>query len=407
MKRSILFILSLVAALNYAYSAHKPDTNAFGTNDRVTDFIGIFYGTEGARLNWTVNEWTPYVVHTFQNGEKKWLFQGFSFLEFKINKKSFIHSKKHEPATKAEWERLIDLLFVNDRCLDALDQTISYYKNIIGNPPFRHKITIAIPMPIKGQTNWGSIGGKKMNFNDENDRIKAIKWYIDRFLSEYKKHKYENFDFEGFYWMEEDMEQTRGLAVQISHYIHQLGYDHYWKPYLSASGSTYWDECNFDYCYLQAGGYCIKESRGFERVGMALDKAKRRGMGLLFEFEINLFSKPETYIPRINKCIDTFEQNGVYEQAAMSYYDAAISIYAIANGGFRKLSLSSYYLNQARNFMDRIANHIVERYTRAYGPINTNSNNSSNNSSNINNSNNNNTSSGSSSDWRNPDYWHF
>ena len=108
---------------------------------------------------------------------------------------------------------------------------------------------------------------------------------------------------------------------------------------------------------------------------MALDKAKRRGMGLLFEFEINLFSKPEIYIPRINKCIDTFEQNGVYEQAAMSYYDAAISIYAKANGGFRKLSLSSYYLNQARNFMDRIASHIVERYTRAYGPINTNSNN--------------------------------
>ena len=386
-----LFLLALLA------NAHTPDVNSFGSNNEVVDCIGIYYGTSHLRLKWTEDQWKPYVVHTFKNGERKWLFQGFCLLEQRIDNKSFIHTKKAEPATKIEWEKLISLLFTEGKMLDALDRIILKEKRELGNPPFRHKITVSIPIPIRGQTNWGKIDGKSMNFNYEKDRIKALKWYINEFLKEYAKHHYNNFDLAGFYWVEEDMEQTEGLAKQISDYLHSIGYKHYWTPYSTAKGSSYWDEYNFDYCYLQPGGYCINKERDFSRVEKALTKAKKRGTGVLFEFDSHIFSDPDTFVPRLNRCIDLFEQCDVYNKSSMSYYAGATIIYAISQGKYSNYKTTSKQLASIRDAMDRIAHHIVDRYTKRYGPPIDNlypSNNPKSNNTDI-------------EDWRNPDYWHF
>ena len=98
MRRSCFYVFMMLLALSSA--AHSPNVNKFGTNNEVLDFVGIFYGNGNLRLNWTENEWEPYVVHTFQNGERKWLFQGFSFLDLSIDKKTLIHSKNAQQATK-------------------------------------------------------------------------------------------------------------------------------------------------------------------------------------------------------------------------------------------------------------------------------------------------------------------
>lgn len=397
MKKVYLFGALLICAFTIN-AQHTPDVNRFATNNRITDMVGIFYGSDYLRPKWDEDTWTPFVVHTFQNGEKKWFFQGFSFNELRMDKKSFIHTSKTEPATQKEWKKLIDLMFVEGRRFDALDKTIEKYRRVIGDPPFRHKIIVSIPCPVKGQSNWGTINGRRMNFNRDEDRITAVKWFINEFLSTYNKHHYSNFDLEGFAWTEEDMEQTTGLVVIVSNYIHQLGYRHYWKPYLKAKGSSYWDEYNFDCCYLQAGGYCINAKYGFERVEQALAKAKRRGMGIVFEFDSHIFSDPDTFIPRINESIDYFEQNNIYDNVPMSYYAGGTIIHSIFKGKEKDYSFSPSHLLKMRLMLDRIASHVVARYSKAYGtyPPQQQAPSSGQSSHGTNND-----------DWRNPDYWHF
>ena len=226
-----------------------------------------------------------------------------------------------------------------------------------------------------------------------------MKWYVQEFLMEFSKHRYNNFDFVGFYWVEEDMEQTDGLAKQISAYLHNLGYKHYWKPYSTAKGSTYWDEYDFDYCYLQPGGYCINKDRNISRVVDALEKAKRRGAGMLYEFDSRIFFNPELYVPRLHECIDMFEKYGVYKNSSMTYYEGALIIYSIYKGKYGNIKNTPKQIASIREVMDRIAEHIVKRYTDRYGlPTNNPYYQSPSNQSPANTDNN---------DWRNPEYWHF
>ncbi|MBQ7691039.1 MAG: DUF4855 domain-containing protein [Muribaculaceae bacterium] len=409
-----LLLAALLSSLLLAPAAlcqpTTPDVNRYGTNNQVSDMIAIYYAREN-RLQWTTEHLTPYVTHTFQDGHTEWLFQGFMFIDFVINNRMLLHHKDtYQSAVKSDWQQLLEMPFTAGRMFDALDQTISSYKQQLGAPPFRHKVVMGIPIPIKNQTNWGRIGNRNLDFSRDDDRVTAIKWFIDEFLKEYKKHHYRNFDLDGFYWVEEDMEQTNQLATPISAYLHRLGYKHYWMPYLKAFGSTDWQPKGFDYCYTQPGSYCCLEDRDTTIVVSACQKAKRRGMGLVMEINEKLFGKPDVFIPRINKCIDIFEQYGVYDQAAMSYYDAERMIYCIREGKLLKHTLTGKHLVMARQVMDRMAQHIVDRYKRRYLPAYTPTQDSSGQGSGTGTNSGTGTGGGNqrgSDDWRNPDYWHF
>ena len=57
---------------------------AAAQNYQTTDIqdLALIYQGGKHRLDWTVDEFRPYVVHRFLDGSKHWLFDGFLFLEF-------------------------------------------------------------------------------------------------------------------------------------------------------------------------------------------------------------------------------------------------------------------------------------------------------------------------------------
>lgn len=382
-----------------------PDVNRFLANSDVSDIVMIYYGGP-KRAQWTTEDLRPYVVHEFLDGHKAWLFQGFQFMEFSINDKLLIHSNKSDAvySTKNDWQTLIDKAFEHGKVFDALDKTIEDAKKELGEPPFRHKVIFGIPAPIKDQTDWGNVGSKRITFNNNDGKFLAIKWFIDTFLKEFKKHSYKNIDLEGFYWVEEDLHNTRStFLASVSSYIHSLNYKIYWMPYLSANGSTSWTNAGFDYCYIQPG-YCNNNKRDFSRLERVCDWAKKRGMGIVMELDGHLFADPDFYVDKANKCIDKFEKDGIYVNAGMAYYEGGYLIRDIHRGKHLKYKPSQRQLRSIKILMDRMAEHIVERYTRNaenYTPTSSGGNTPSNNGNNGNNSNNNN------NDWRNPDYWRF
>lgn len=376
-----------------------PDVNHFLANNDVSDIVMIYYGGP-KRAQWTTEDLRPYVVHEFLDGHKAWLFQGFQFMEFSINGKMLVHSNKSdvEYSTRNDWKALIDKAFEPGKAFDALDKTIEEAKKELGEPPFRHKVIFGLPSPIKGQTDWGSIGSRRISFNDNEGKLQAIKWFVETFLEEFKKHSYKNIDLEGFYWVEEDLHNTKStFLATVSRYVHSLKYKIYWMPYLSANGSTSWTNAGFDYCYIQPG-YCNNNKRDFSRLERVCDWAKKRGMGIVMEFDGHLFADPDYYVNKANKCIDKFEKDGIYEQAGMAYYEGGYLVRDIHRGKHLKYKPTQRQLRSIRQLMDRMAQHIVERYSRRAGNYAPPSSNGS-SSSGQGNSNN--------DDWRNPDYWHF
>lgn len=400
-KRYIAIIYILLSSIIIVFSQSLPTVgyNQISKNC-INDRIGIYFAKSN-RLPWTINEFEPYVVHQFQDNHKAWFFQCFSFLDLDINGKSLICRKDiNTAASKDDWFDFLKLPFTKNKYFDALDRCIETNIKLLGPPPFRHKVVMALPMPYNANYNWGRIGSIKMNFTKDGDRIKALKWYIDTFIDEYNRHSYKNFDLEGFYWLDEDMENNSSITNIITNYVRSKGLTTSWSPYLRAKGVLKWSVQGFDYAYIQAGGYTIKEKFEITRVDEAFTKAKNKMMGVVLEFDGNLYYKPNVFIQRLENTIKKFEDNGVFSDAQMSYYDGGGMIYYINNGSkFKSYSLSNFQYYRIRELMDRIAQHIVNRYTKIYSdkqtsnPYSLQNNNQHDNTSN--------------DDWRNPDYWHF
>ena len=147
--------------------------------------MALIYQGGSHRLDWTVEEFRPYVVHEFADGERDWLFDGFLFLEFKNGSgRNYTVGYEKLNARRGEWEWLLGRIFEPGKSLSALDQCIGEEIARLGKPGFTHRIVLGLPEAIRGQKDWGELDGRTMDFSDEKDQIAATRWYIDQLIDE-------------------------------------------------------------------------------------------------------------------------------------------------------------------------------------------------------------------------------
>ena len=117
--------------------------------DDVQDMALIYQGGSH-RLDWTADEFRPYVVHRFADGTKDWLFDGFLFLEFKNGSgRHYTVGYEKLNARKGEWAWLLDRIFEEGKSLSALDQCITEEIAELGKPGFKHQIVLGLPEAIR------------------------------------------------------------------------------------------------------------------------------------------------------------------------------------------------------------------------------------------------------------------
>ena len=399
----IIITMLFVAGLSIPGNAkHK---NAF-TKNPINDIVLIYQGNL-SRPDWTIDEFIPYVTHTYADGSRSWLFQGFIFLEFATKEVAYINNIKNKRnATKGDWEWLMNRVFERNKALDALDKCIERQKAVLGTPPFRHKVILCLPSPLKGQTNWGKVGTYRLDFSKENDQLKAVEWYMNELIKRFRSSGYKNIDLEGFYWVEEDTEViTVSLLQQVSAMIHKKGLRFYWSPYYCARGCTGWAKAGFDFAYMQPN-YVTSTNLNREKSYLteALFKAKKANLAIEFDFDQKLITKPEIYIKRMNEGIEIYEKNKLFDDCALLYYDGGGTLLSIYEGKDRLYGAVRKSLYAP--VLDRIARLIVKRQpgraTTQYSPYNPYENQS-------------NTpsvqpaqdKSKKTYDWRDPEYWHF
>lgn len=340
---SVLLFLSFTASASYKDKGYKQGT--------IKDLALIYQGGKH-RIDWTVDQFGPYVVHEFADGHKEWLFDGYLFLEFTDGQGlSFATRYSDMNATKADWIWLLDRLFEKDKSLSALDQCIDKFVKEIGKPGFKHRIVLSIPELMPGQKNWGELDGEKMDFNNKGHRIKATCWYVDQLAQRFKAAKYKHLVLDGYYWLAEDNDITKDLSVYVSDYIHSTKKTFCWIPYWQAKGYDVWKELGFDIAYQQPNHF-FNHSIPDKRLDEACISAAKLNMGMEMEFDENaLYDAKNSSYKRLVAYVDYFERQQVFRRASIAYYSG--------NHGFLDMYKSDNPKDQ--EIMDRLCRLIIDR----------------------------------------------
>lgn len=346
----------------------------YGSDPKISDLVLIYAGNTH-RPDWTKAQLEPYVTHVYADGSEDWLFDGFLFLEFSKGDIAYQNGLKLTPAKQTEWKELLDEYFAQGLKLHALDELISDKKVRLGESPLRHKVVITCVAPTKnidgswGSDVWGTVDGKELRFSNPDDRVAAVRWYVDTLLDMWHKAGFENLDLEGVYWVEEGLYSNGEIIPQINDYVHSKGLRSYWIPYYRenrAFWSKWAEPYGFDMVYLQPNYAFYNSATGqefpYSLLTETIDTAKAYGMGLELEFETQgtsnaLHSVNPDLHKHINDYMDEFEKRGVFDEAGVAYYSGTQGMIHMAN--------SPDSVDHAT--IDRLARYVAKRQQKRAG----------------------------------------
>jgi len=206
---------------------------------------------------------------------RHFLFLALGILDEQGNGK---HLTRHEaaPAHSSDWFRYLDELFLCNRNLDALAQSVR-----LSSAP-GVDVWIGLPYP------------NPQVFSSEARRIAAVHAWIEACLTMWcRSHFYPALRLRGFYWLQESLYYTgpevddRRLIRAVNRLIHRLRADgkpltSIWIPYQGANGWDEWRELGFDLAFLQPNYYFQPE----KRLETAAANAWQQQMGLEMEFDL-------------------------------------------------------------------------------------------------------------------------
>ncbi|SFS32575.1 protein of unknown function [Porphyromonadaceae bacterium NLAE-zl-C104] len=292
------------------------------------DMVLLYSGGVHRNFQWDENYVRPYVTYTDDSGKESWLFDSFLFLEIHNGAgKTFATGYTDNPANQKEWKELVDHYFQSRYCMGALNRSIDKAIERIGEPKEKRKIIIGLPEPIRGQKDWGSVrNGVPLDFSNPDDRIAAVKWYIDYVRQKFNEMQYDNLELAGFYWIAEEATNTRSIVADIATYLNDLKYSFNWIPYFKSDGYSEWEKLSFNYAYLQPN-YFFNENIPYSRLEEACELAKQYNMDMEIEFDERALSG---WGYRLEDYLKAFKEHGIWQTKRLAYYQGGRALYDLS-----------------------------------------------------------------------------
>ena len=349
----------------------------FSTATDIDDLALIYIGSQH-RPDWNKDLFAPYVYHTYPDGTKSWMFDGFLMIEFVAYNElgqqvSFGESAASVfGAKRKDWERLLheQLGTYSGNGCRALDNLIDEMIPELGAPGHKHKVVFTLPVAETKSDIWGEIDGVKLDFTQSADRIKGMKWYADLLFSEWDKAGFKHLDLDGVYWTNETFSgRDEQMTIEINKYYKDKNCRIYRIPYLlrdnnsdilPSQSADAWQEMGVDVAYIQPG-YYFQSNRPKKYLQQAIDYAwDHDGMGMEVEFEgynfgwtydpatqsgnryritpqnSVLYENSPVYHQRLIDYIDAFEENGVFGFMPVAYYSGFEAVYDLEHSGHPK-----------------------------------------------------------------------
>ena len=334
----VLLACLLAPAVCVAQQGAKPSYLQPGTPQvgGVHHMCLIYHGRQ-VRPKWTAEALLPYVAYVDERGEPTdWLFDSFLFIEFMTDGGAFIHtySADRPQMTAEDWQWLADCWFRPDAGLIGLEQAMALAGQKLGEPEREAAVVIAMPFPPTQLTCFGPLAGEQqeLNFSAENDRRRAMAWYIDRVLTKWKDAAHEHLRLAGLYWTNETIPSADSDLVRwTADHLHQRDLKLYWVPYFGGTGVAHWRELGIDAMMLQPN-YFFQDKPDTYRLLSAAKKATMAHSGLEIEFDGRALTS-EDFRERFYAYLDAGVKYGWMQSALLGYYEGGGAIGEFVRGG--------------------------------------------------------------------------
>ena len=304
MRKFLLIICSCLAL--FGCGATK---NAGGRSDGPRQFhdislVGYWHREPHV---WDAARFAPHVSWKAPNGKEQWLFEGFLFLEGSdwMHGRTFVLGPGVS-AAKEQWQYQLELWLGADGCVANLEKACADVASRIGKPASKRGVIIGIPDAImfetfsnksSSTTYWGALEGRQMDFSTVEDRMAALRWYINSAREMFKAIKPKYLELAGFYITSEELylpwdidvnckyKNWDVIAPELASYCHSSGQGLYWIPYHMGPGHKYWKQLGIDQVWMQPNWYWDLKNEGRHPFSKTMAAIKEYGMGMELEFE--------------------------------------------------------------------------------------------------------------------------
>lgn len=194
-----------------------------------------------------ISEWTAeelkYYVNFYSNDVPiQSMFNGFIFNGLSVRENRYMHPMYvgfAKAADRTDWLKWIESLFAPGKNLNALFS--------LATRPL--DVWISIPYPYLNQTDFGRVKWKSLNFESEDNRIAAVAWWIDQFLTRWYSESSlsSRLILRGFLWQRESIhDYDERLVQETNRYVKTKGFYSMWLPFYGSYGCLKLPELNFD-----------------------------------------------------------------------------------------------------------------------------------------------------------------
>ncbi len=269
-------------------------TSVFHTNRESAQYATIENTTvkaEDIALIWggeagSDDKLLSYVAYIDEEGNiADFLMDGFIYLTSSAGFPS--GNKPYGESVKTDWEYLFDVTFNGKNGFDKLNEVVGQVKEKLNDPDYKVQAYFSLPSLRENVKNFGDVDGDGVSedLSVSDDRKKVLDWYINLVMTEFESRNYENLEFDGFYWLNEDV----GYEVDDSHIITEAGdavkaagTNFVWVPYYTANRYYLADEMGFDVMCMQPNFMFDLEKPEY-RFDLSAEQTKRLNMSIEIE----------------------------------------------------------------------------------------------------------------------------
>lgn len=199
---------------------------------------------------WTEPALRPYTFFLLNDGTViDTMFRGFAFVPMSLRPGYFLHplfAALCAAADQTDWLQWIDELFRPDVNLPALNACARDAVDV----------WIGLPYPHLFQTRFGQVNGRDLNFDETDDRVIAVSWWIDQFMLRWQQEKgaYGKLQLRGFLWCREAVlpHEDLHLVKAVNDCVHRHGLLSLWLPNYGSYLVDQWAELGFDISALSS-----------------------------------------------------------------------------------------------------------------------------------------------------------
>jgi hypothetical protein len=290
----------------------KNSVESAGLSDQFLFYTGPFATPE--TTNWTQDKVSKILGYVDKNGNiKDWFFD--QILVTPVGS-TLNPSGKGIFETKTDYETFMNFIFQQDTQLGAINKVAGELNKKFGTNK-KVKIDISVYFPnakidthdfgdIRGDgsvisfdpndfaskvSDPTSVEGKAEMFQMAfNNKLEALKWYVDEVEKRFKAAGYENLDFDSYYLSVENMNSLKNedvLTSKVAEYVKSKGYYCTWIPYVGTMSPLIWKEMGVSSA-TQQPNYAFG-GRQRTIVPESVNISKKYGMGV--EIELG-YTKP-------------------------------------------------------------------------------------------------------------------